>query len=137
MKLSKLNIFILFVLFLTSCDKSDSQTPSLNGAYTGTFTMTNNNPLANSVPLSGDVTVTFSKNDYHSTAGINNIPAGGQGTYSLKNNEINFTDTLVRTANYDWSLALSGSYSYTTKSDSLILVKKNGYNSYTYKLKKQ
>lgn len=137
MKLFKLNIFILSVLFLTSCDKGDSQTPSLNGAYKGTFTMTNNDPAADSVPLSGDVTVTFSKSDYLSSAGINNIPAGGQGKYSLKNNEINFTDNSVRTDNYDWSLALSGSYTYTTKSDSLILIKKNGYNSYTYKLKKQ
>lgn len=137
MKITKLNIFIIFALALTSCGKGDSQTRNLNGAYKGIFTLTNNDPAANTVPLSGDVTVTFSKDGYNSTTGINYIPGGGQGKYTLKNNEINFTDTLVRTANYDWSLILAGSYTYTTKSDSLILVKKNGYNSYTYKLKKQ
>lgn len=137
MKTSALNLLIFFALFLTSCSRKDSQTSSLNGTYEGTFALTNNDPLANTVPLSGDVVVTFSKNGYHTTAQINNTVAGGQGKYSIKNKEISFTDTILRTAYYDVSFLLSGSYIHTIKNDSLILVKKYGYSAYTYKLRKK
>ena len=136
MKIFTLATFMVATLFIGGCDKSEDS-GSFNGTYKGIFELTNSDPTVDFMPLKGDVSVTLSGKGYQSTANSNYAPAGGQGTYTAKRNEIVFTDTLFRTANFDWNLVLNGSYKVTRKADSVHLVKKIGYNSYTYKLAKQ
>lgn len=136
MKTFKINALILFILFLTGCGKDDAQVQSLNGAYTGQFTLTNNDPAADTKPIMADVTVTFSGDRYHCTNIIED-DSGGRGKYTITKNEIYFTDSTIHKAVYDGSFVLAGQYTFSKKKDNLVISKKNGYRSFTYMLKKQ
>ena len=63
--------------------------------------------------------------------------AGGQGTYTTQYDNITFKDTTAHTADFDTNQVLNGTYNYSTKGDSLLIVKQINYVFYTYKLKKQ
>ncbi|OKS86623.1 hypothetical protein [Mucilaginibacter polytrichastri] len=137
MRVHKLLALTAAVVLLGSCKKSELKSLKLNGTYSGQFS-TRNNPLTNSIVESlHSVTVKFSGSNYQSTANPDYMPAGGQGSFLTKNDEITFRDTTVHTANFDANLVLNGTYNYSTKGDSLLIVKQINYVFYTYKLKRQ
>ena len=49
------------------------------------------------------------------TEGFYKFPAICRGTYSIKNKEIKFTNTCAWTAEFDWTLILSGNWNFTLK----------------------
>jgi hypothetical protein len=88
---------------------------------------------------SGPVEVNFSSDSYQSTGNSNYIPAGGSGTFHiLENKNIEFKNTNMWTANFDWNLILNGTYTYKLKGDSLILSKEaaSGIKVLEYRLKR-
>lgn len=124
-------LFTIAAFTFSSCAKKDSKISVLNGAYPGTFYY--HSPSA---AISGQVTVTFSENKYASASNSNRIPAAGNGSYQILNQQIQFTDTNVRTADFDWGLILNGNYTSQIKSDSLILTKITPTSFYQYRLKR-
>lgn len=71
-----------------------------------------------------EVTVNLNAKEYTSSGSTNRVPAGGTGKYTvLNNNEVQFNDERVWTADFDWSLILNGNYRYEIKKDSLILTR--------------
>jgi hypothetical protein len=130
-------MFLVVVMALSGCSKQIIVSRNVDGVYQGTFEVNNTNPVAGYKPITTDVRVNFSGINYASAVYVNNVSAGATGKFFIKKDVITFTDTLMHTANFDWSLLLNGSYAYTIKGDSIILVKKIGSNTYTYRLKKQ
>jgi hypothetical protein len=137
MRYLKLCILLVAVYCFSSCSKEILLTKNIDGMYSGTFELTSTNPLANSVPLSGPVRVNLDGINYTSTANMNYVPAGGAGKFFIKKDVITFTDIQMHTANFDWNLLLTGSYAYKIDEGNITLIKKIGYNTYTYRLKKQ
>jgi hypothetical protein len=124
-------ILLSATLSFTACSKNEA-TPlpqKLDGTYTGTFTCSG----AGSINTTAHVTISGKtyQGSLNTTFGVLS-----RGSYVVNNsNQITFTDSTVHTANFNWGLLLNGTYSSTTKGDSLILVKKG--TDYTYRLKKQ
>jgi hypothetical protein len=133
---AKLLIALTFAASLfISCKKHTVAPGSIfNGKYAGTFTYSNNDPTANYVPLTGWVGVIFNDKHYYSTSPLSMFAAGASGNFINDAKQITFADSTVHPANFDWGIILNGSYTYTTKGDSLFLTKKVSYNIYSYKL---
>lgn len=129
-------VLLAGLVLLSSCKKGNI-IPYLNGTYSGEFSV-RDNPLANNkLEDVHEVTVVFKENHYSSTANPDHMPAGGQGTYSTRYDNITFKDTTTHTADFDANQVLNGTYNYSTSGDSLLIVKQINYVFYTYKLKRQ
>jgi hypothetical protein len=129
-------VLIAGIMLLISCKKGEL-VPHINGTYSGQFSV-RDNPLANNnIAEAHNVTIMFNGGNYSSTANADNMPAGGQGTYSTKYDNITFKDTTIHTTDFDANQVLNGTYNYSTSGDSLLIVKQINYVFYTYKLKKQ
>ena len=124
-------ILLSAVLSFTACTKN-KVTPlpeKLDGTYTGAFTSSG----PGSINTTANVIIAGKtyQGSLNTTFGVLS-----RGSYVVNNDQITFTDSTVHTANFNWGLLLSGTYTATAKGDdSLILVKKG--TDYTYRLKKQ
>jgi hypothetical protein len=126
---------MLPLLLLGACAKKVIEISKLEGDYNGTFSYQQNSDSNNKIE-NIPVKISFTGNEYKSSANANYMPAGGQGKYELSGTKVVFTDEMMRTANFDWNLLLNGTYTISSKSDSLFLVKKTDDASYTYTIKK-
>ena len=118
------------MMVLTACEKEGAVAP-IDGTYAGTFSI-----VVNDKEQISDFEVVLNAKRFRTTKGV-----GGQGPFEvLSNNKIKFTDENFYTANFNWAILLSGTYTYEIKGDRLILNKilenpvKGNY--YQYKLKK-
>jgi len=105
-------------LVLSSCESD--QTLSLkipDGTYSGTFQRKHAFGIGEGTAT---VSITFSSNTWTGQSDKTNFPALCHGTYEIENNKIIFTNLCVFTADFDWSLILSGDYDLSLSSDSLI-----------------
>lgn len=109
-------LLIILICFtsLTSCDKEDVNYATIEGNYTGIFQRGVN---------TSDVALHLVNNEFSggSTEGYNKFPAICKGTYTIKNKEIIFNNTCIWTAEFDWTLILSGTWNYTFKNNTLTL----------------
>ncbi|TAI49558.1 hypothetical protein [Flagellimonas allohymeniacidonis] len=131
-------IVAVLSLNLMSCsnDNDDGNVDEkLNGTYAGTFTVA----YANGDTFSNPVTVNFSgDSNYESSANGDRLPAGGSGTYEMGSSKIDFSDTNIWTADFDWNLILNGEYDLLANGNELIIsVTKNNVGSYRYELTKE
>lgn len=131
-------ITVLATIITRGCNNKDTDQQNLllvDGVYSGTFTLTT--PIGIS---SGDVTIEINGNRFAASGNSNRIPAGGSGTWSLDpdNHIIVFQDENFWTADFDWSLILSGNFIYTFDGNNLVLNRSVGDGSTTqkYELKK-
>ena len=123
--------FVIISFAFSGCSKNDPEIAALTGTYSGTFYY--HSPSTSS---SNPVAVTFSGNSYASTSNSNRIPAGGSGYFQVSNQQVQFKDINIWTADFDWGLILNGNYTSQIKGDSLILNKTNLSTSYQYRLKR-
>ncbi|TXN36934.1 hypothetical protein FVB32_01205 [Flagellimonas hymeniacidonis] len=128
-------LFVGFFICVLSCGKSnDDFLTTLEGNYEGTFTV----EYKNDETFSNPVEVSFSEDQFSSTTGTDRFPAGGNGTYKVENNTIQFTDKNIWTADFDWNLILNGTYNYTINKNTLTLsANKNDVGFYKYVLEKK
>lgn len=129
-------IISVCILILSSGCAEKLDFAKVKGTYSGTF---NYFRIEGSNPAEiAPVTVTLTQNAYHCSTGKYEVPAGGEGVFTvLDGQKINFEDQKVRTANFDWGLILTGEYKYRLKGDSLILTKgSKDKNLYRYRLKR-
>lgn len=132
-------ILLITVLALTfsSCNNDDDNkdNQSLNGNYTGTFTV----EYLNGDTFSNPVTVSFNKeNNYQSSENEDYYPAGGSGTYVKNTSTIEFYDINYWTAHFDWNLILGGEYEYSINGNELIIsANRTDLGLYKYELTKE
>jgi hypothetical protein len=103
---------------LISCDKSDESPISLNGRYMGSFSRTGMD--------TSEVTLLFVNNTYSGQSNRTNYPAICRGSFDVDDNTIQFADSCSWTANFDWSLILSGQYSISYNDGAVRIWKTNG-----------
>lgn len=131
------SILILLVLISISCseDAIQSSATVFDGKYEGVFIVVYNDEQTFSNP----VRITFDGELFSSSAGPERIPAGGNGTFEVRGNEVEFIDENFWTADFDWGLILSGTYTISETRTQIELVKKQneGDGYYQYKLQKK
>lgn len=111
---SYLLIFLLSLTSLISCNKDEVTNYNIEGNYTGIFKRGEN---------SSNVILQLQNNEFSgsSTEGYVKFPAICKGTYIIENKEIIFENTCIWTAEFDWSLILSGNWNYSYKNNRLTL----------------
>lgn len=106
------------LLILSSCDKTAGESISLYGNYVGYFNRTGMD--------TAQVSVNFSGNRFEGQSNKSNYPALCRGSFSFGNNSIDFIDSCTWTANFDWSLILSGHYNITVMPGTVRIWKTQG-----------
>lgn len=118
---SYLIIFLLSLTSLISCNNDELTDYNIEGNYSGIFKRGNN---------TSNVALQLANNEFSGgvsgTEGFYKFPAICKGTYTIENKEIIFKNTCIWTAEFDWTLILSGNWSYTYKNNRLTLKKSNG-----------
>jgi hypothetical protein len=117
MKTIRAIIFIITV-FTVGCVDNDAGV-SLAGTYHGTFYRMQNNVRV----LESTVTVTFDNGVFSGNSSDRNSPAICNGSYATAESEINFENKCMFTADFDWTLILSGKFAITKSDDAIILSK--------------
>ncbi|GAA3970807.1 hypothetical protein [Mucilaginibacter dorajii] len=135
MKTLSLLFFLVACLVIAGC-KNEKVTPQqLQGTYKGSFASVNTASASDrSGLLGGSAQVVISGNNYQ---GGSTAVQQSRGSYVIKDNAITFTDSLVHTANFNWSLLLSGTFKQSTKGDSVVWTKTLGTFNFIFTLKKQ
>ena len=134
---------VLAIILLAACKKNTllpvySDVPP--GIYTGQFATVYVGRDASLVyyqGISGKVTVNLHASTYNCTSPTTQFGAQAAGRYIIKDDVIAFRDSTIHTANFDWSIILSGDYQFEIKSDSLFMNKVVGSIKYDYRLKRQ
>ncbi|HSB92338.1 MAG TPA: hypothetical protein VLC28_04435 [Flavitalea sp.] len=124
-------LVLLITIVCVSCSKTqESETPQ--GSYVGTFqriTGGMGDTVHVSLALVGNVFSGLGGRDYY--------PSICNGTFAFRGEEMDFHNACSFTANFDWSLILSGKYTFEAKADSLIITRNyNGIFRDEYRLAK-
>lgn len=101
-------VFIILSLFiLSSCEKDEPTVIDIEeGLYKGTFQrelVLSDSPIAN-------ISIIFSSNEWSGSSDRVKYPALCHGSYSINRDTIIFINECLWTADFDWSLILSGKY---------------------------
>jgi hypothetical protein len=111
---------LLFLLILSSCESEKENSIKIQeGTYVGTFQRQGSLSLG---PIS-NVTITFSADKWSGQSDNSKYPALCNGTYSYKGHSLIFTNECVWTAEFDWSLILSGDFIYSFDGEHLQMAK--------------
>jgi hypothetical protein len=105
-------------LALSSCENDDNyneQVTLLNGEYTGTF----QRKLSWSNSSISNITLTFQFDKWSGSSDIIKYPALCRGTFSIVGDSIVFVNECAWTAEFDWSLILSGKYKIERHGDQI------------------
>ncbi|HEX7905102.1 MAG TPA: hypothetical protein VF487_14620 [Chitinophagaceae bacterium] len=110
--------FIVLLVVLTACNKVDSESNSLQGRYIGIFNRTGMD--------TAQVNLIFNANRFEGESNKQTYPAICRGSYDINYNSIHFTDSCAWTANFDWSLILSGDYNISFNEGTVRIWKTTG-----------
>jgi hypothetical protein len=117
-------LLISIVIGFAGCDKSKNTNTGIpESAYFGTFQR---------IATSGDamvsnVMISLVEGKWSGQTDIEKYPALCRGSYEIKNGKVIFTNECAWTADFDWSLILSGEYEYSYNDSSLTIIK--NYNN--------
>lgn len=115
---ARLFFVVIIALSIISCNKKNENIETnIQGNYTGIFERNGHK---------AHVELTFDNGTWSGKSEIEKFPALCHGTYSISGNEIIFENACVWTAEFDWTLILSGAWNYRLHRNSLILTKANG-----------
>jgi hypothetical protein len=93
-------------VFAASCKKTNPAFFIVDGTYNGTFQRQTSTGGSIS-----NVSITFSENNYTGQSDVPRYPAICHGAYIVKRSDsITFQNACFWTADFDWSLILSGDY---------------------------
>ncbi|MFT3824929.1 MAG: hypothetical protein QM731_13485 [Chitinophagaceae bacterium] len=129
-------IFLFLCIALcTGCSKSDHHIQE--ATYTGTFQRTGSLAAGPAV----NVTLTLKEGKFNGgktdTDGYSKYPSICEGNYSITQDSIRFENTCAFTAEFDWTLILSGTYTFQLQHDSLVIWRGNAQSTDIYKLAKK
>jgi hypothetical protein len=108
-------------LLLSACSDLALDPSSFDGTYRGTFTITH----ANGLVETGSVTFTFSGEQYCCIPEKQYLPPSGAGCFQLIGRTMKLRDTMMHTAEFDWTLILNGAFSFTYDGVHLVLVQQD------------
>lgn len=109
---------ISLVIILFSCEKSDSANYSLSGRYMGIFSRTGMD--------TSQVSIYFDLDRFEGFSSVTNYPAICAGKFDIEGDKVTFEDSCVWTANFDWSLILTGTYNLSFGEGTVRIWKTNG-----------
>jgi hypothetical protein len=118
---------VVCTLLLLACDKTDSESSGLYGRYIGIFNRTGMD--------TAQVSLLFTGNHFEGQSNKPNYPAVCRGNFQQDNNSIHFSDSCSWTANFDWSLILSGKYNISFMQGTVRIWKTNGVVTDEYLLR--
>lgn len=108
-------------LMLSACSDLALDPSSLDGTFSGTFTIINNEGIVET----GTVTFTFNGDRYSCTPERPYLPPSGAGFLELSGQTMVLKDTVPHTAEFDWTLILNGAFSLTYDGLHLVLKQKD------------
>lgn len=108
-------LMVGLVCLFSSCGTDQPQL--LEGNYSGTFTRGNE---------SSNVQLVFENGKFEGSSEVTKFPAICNGTYQVSGNKIEFTNSCVWTAEFDWSLILAGSWTFLKTNNQLTMTHSNG-----------
>jgi hypothetical protein len=137
--MNKITYLVMIVCVMVGCSKDEHLTVKINdGTYIGTF---QREPVWSS-SKTANITMIFSSNHWSGSTDIVKYPALCHGMYSIVGDSIVFENECAWTAEFDWSLILSGKYLIKESGDTIELSR--DYRSATtdtwidkYKIKRQ
>ena len=111
-----LYLALLFVVVLQACDKDTEPTPDqlLNGTYTGNFHRTGMDTVA--------VSITFTDNNFIGYSSRPKYPGICRGSWDVTGSTVSFVDSCTWTADFDWTLILSGNYNISVENNNRIKI---------------
>ena len=115
--------FFLFITLLSSmlsCSKNETEVSiptTTNGNYIGIF---ERNGITSNVQLN------LNNGVFNGQSATDKFPALCSGTYLIAGNTITFENGCAWTAEFDWTLILTGEWNYTFNGTTLLLTKSNG-----------
>jgi len=112
----KITILLMIFVALTSCEKT---VPVESGIPDGTYIGTYNRQFVWADSDTAIVTITFSGNQWSGSSNMEKYPALCNGIYSIIGDSINFENKCEWTADFDWSLILSGKYILIRSGDTI------------------
>lgn len=120
---------------LSGCENNDIKNIELtDGTYTGIFYRTS--PTADRV--ASNVTLTFNDGIFQGASDSTKYPAICKGTYVVSGQQVEFTNQCPWTADFDWTLILSGTFKITGEDGQIVMTRPHNTNTFdTYKLTKQ
>ena len=122
--MNKVFIFLLLVIIsgIFGCEKAKNINSGFpEGTYTGTFQRL----LPEGDPMVSNVMISFSEGTWSGQSDLPKYPALCNGTFTTKKDRITFENSFAWTADFDWSLILSGDFNFLCNGDSLIISKAN------------
>ncbi|PSK99277.1 hypothetical protein CLV48_11763 [Cecembia rubra] len=133
--LKKIIIGLIFGLLgaLSACNSVENEfRSSLEGQFAGTFERTDKG-----ISLGvAEVTLAFEGDRFGGSGGANRYPSICQGTFALSRNTITFNNTCFFTAEFDWSLILSGTYQIRREGEEIVFRRSMGDLIDTYRLRR-
>jgi hypothetical protein len=133
--MKKLLLILPVALILFACEKDDDKeqlSPEsllLNGLYEGIFSRTGMDTV--------DVSISFHEGIFEGNSVRTQYPAICRGSYTGENGSIQFSDSCVWQANFDWSLILNGRYELEREGDNVKIIRNNGSISDKYILRRK
>lgn len=126
-------LLVFYTIIIAACEKTNMASSAFSpGTYVGTF----QRQVLPESPVAA-VTLRFSGNTWSGEANMIKYPALCNGTFKQSGNKISFDNECPWTAEFDWTLILSGNYEIKQKGDSLQIIKDyNGFFKDVYMLKK-
>jgi hypothetical protein len=127
--------WLVLGLLLMSCDSGMYGEGMLtDGRYVGVFLRSD--PVAKYQP--SNVSVTIEGGRFEGNSSIRNYPAICEGTLRTDGASVDFENECFFTADFDWTLILSGTYRVSQERNTITLVKSYGGGRYdTYTLTRQ
>lgn len=126
----------LTLIAFFSCSKENDKTNDAppNGKYSGTFKRYNQ-----AEDITANISLVFLNNGWTGTSNLDHYPALSKGTWSIHDQAVlDFENTSIWTADFDWTLILDGKYILHRNDDSLVFTKSYGNGGVdVYKLRKQ
>ncbi|WP_268034061.1 hypothetical protein [Algoriphagus sp. PAP.12] len=114
---SLLFLLLVWPLLFFTCGNEDEYPTFMEGAYSGIFIRNGE---------SSEVELKFENGKFEGNSEITKFPAICNGTYQVSGNKIEFTNSCAWTAEFDWSLILSGSWGLQKTNTQLTLTHSNG-----------
>lgn len=125
---------IALTVFLCAFNCEDAEDMRIDGTYTGEFQRID--PKAD-YPVS-NVTLTFTNGRFEGTSSQPKYPAICKGTYSIDGDDVTFKDECYWTAEFDWTLILSGEFKVSGTKDLLVMKGQRGDGiSDVYRLRRE
>ncbi|MEQ9218278.1 MAG: hypothetical protein RLO17_09565 [Cyclobacteriaceae bacterium] len=133
MKTYGLVLLVISTFIICACENESIKPADIEGTYQGTFNRSS--PDAENEP--SQVKLTLTNGQFYGESEKIKYPAICSGTYEVKGNKITFFNGCIWTAEFDWSLILSGEFLLESTSSGLTFHRKLGDISDLYELNRK